>query len=82
MGMLLPFQLLPAARGTCPECATKHDPEQPHNQRSLYYQYHFYNEHGRWPTWSDAMAHCSEDIKQFWTAELQKHGIEVCENGK
>lgn len=25
--------------GTCPECAVKHDPEQPHNRDSLAYQY-------------------------------------------
>ena len=39
--------LLPAPKGTCPECAVKHDPDQPHNQQSLFYQYHFYHEHGR-----------------------------------
>ena len=77
MGNLLPFQLLPNKPGTCPECASEHDPEQPHNQRSLYYQYRFYDEHGRWPTWADAMEHCSEPIRQHWPAELQKYGIEV-----
>ena len=24
---------------TCPECAVVHDPQQPHNRDSLYYQY-------------------------------------------
>lgn len=33
--------------GTCPECAVKHDPEQPHNRDSLTYQYKFYDQHGR-----------------------------------
>ena len=50
--------------GTCPECAVKHDPEQPHNQDSLTYQYKFYDQHGRWPTWADAMAHCSDELKK------------------
>ena len=36
--------------GTCPECAVKHDPEQPHNRDSLTYQYKFYDQHGHWPT--------------------------------
>ncbi|OZV12429.1 hypothetical protein CIW83_09325 [Tissierella sp. P1] len=68
---------MPAAEGTCPECATKHEPEFPHNQQSLFYQYKFYNEHGRWPTWKDAMEHCSEEMKKLWTNELQSRGIEI-----
>ena len=32
------FSLLPAAPGTCPECAVAHPPELPHNQKSLFYQ--------------------------------------------
>ena len=63
--------------GTCPECAAKHEPEQPHNQRSLCYQYKFYDQHGRWPKWADAMAHCSEDVKKVWIHALSEHGIEV-----
>ena len=51
--------------GTCPECAVKHDPEQPHNRDSLAYQYKFYDQHGRWPTWSDAMAHCPKGLDQL-----------------
>lgn len=72
-----PFALFPAAPGTCPECAVNHLPEQPHNQQSLFYQYKFYNEHGRWPVWKDAIAHCSEEIKAFWLTELQNRGVEV-----
>ena len=62
---------------TCPICATKHEPEQPHNRQSLAYQYKFYDEHGRWPTWADAMAHCPDEIRNYWTRELEKRGIEV-----
>ncbi len=71
------FGLMPAAPGTCPDCATVHEPELPHNQQSLFWQYKFYNEHGRWPSWEDAMAHCSEEMKAFWRAELRKRGVEV-----
>lgn len=63
--------------GTCPECAVKHDPEEPHNRDSLTYQYKFYDQHGRWPTWADAMAHCPEDVKTAWTQALREHGIKV-----
>jgi hypothetical protein len=68
------FMLLPPAPDVCQECATKHEPESPHNAHSLYYQLSFKADHGRWPTWKDAVAHCPEDIKRVWIAELKKHG--------
>ena len=61
--------------GTCPECAVKHDPELPHNRDSLAYQYKFYDKNGRWPTWEDAMAHCSEEVKDAWQQVLRKYEI-------
>lgn len=72
-------QLLPPAPDKCQMCATKHEPEFPHNQQSLFYQYAFYYsvKPNRWPTWADAMAHCSDKMKAMWTAELKKKGIEV-----
>lgn len=63
--------------GTCQECAVKHDPEQPHNRDSLAYQYKFYDQHGRWPTWADAMAHCPEEIKKHWTQALRERGVKI-----
>lgn len=63
--------------GTCPECAVEHKPEFPHNRDSLFYQYKFYDEYGRWPTWKDAMEHCTEDIKELWIQELTKRGIRI-----
>lgn len=71
------FHLMPAKPGTCQECAVAHDPTFPHNQTSLYYQYHFYAEHKRWPTWEDAMSHCTDDMKKFWREELTKQGIKI-----
>lgn len=77
---LHPFKILGSTPpGTCPECAVTHDPDQPHNQQSLAYQYKFYDEHGRWPTWADAMVHCPDHIKQFWIEELAKCGVVVGE---
>lgn len=63
--------------GTCPDCAVKHDPRMPHNRDSLTYQYKFYDQHGRWPTWADAMAHCDPAVKEAWIEGLRKHGVEV-----
>ncbi len=69
--------LMPCAPGVCQECAVNHPAEYPHNQQSLYYQMKFNKEHGRWPTWADAMAHCSDEMKAFWVEELRKRGVEV-----
>ena len=65
--------------GTCPECATKHASYMPHNRDSLTYQYKFYDQHGRWPTWTDAMSHCPSKIKEAWTQALKERGVEVPE---
>lgn len=67
--------LLPARAGTCAECGVDHEQHEPHNQQSLYYQCHFYNRHGVWPTWGDALAHCDETTRQFWRSELLKEGV-------
>lgn len=69
--------LLPPRSDLCQECAAKHEPEMPHNQKSLYYQMAFKIQHGRYPTWVDAMAHCSDEMKVMWIEELRKYGVEV-----
>lgn len=70
------FQMLGTTPpGTCPECAVAHDPQQPHNRDSLTYQYKFYDKHGRWPTWKDAMAHCPEEIRKYWIHALAEKGV-------
>lgn len=68
------MSLLSPAPGRCPECATVHAPEDPHNKRSLYYQMRFGHEHGRWPTWEDALAHCTPEVQAAWRAELTERG--------
>lgn len=69
--------------GTCQECAVAHEPEMPHNKDSLTYQYKFYDKHGRWPTWKDAMDHCSQEMKELWIQALTERGVkmEVEQNG-
>jgi hypothetical protein len=78
------FKMLPGPDGSCEWCHVKHDPSQPHNKQSLAYQMKFNQIHGRYPTWTDAMAHCSEDIKVKWKkhliATMQEHGLEIPED--
>lgn len=71
---LAPFKLLPPKKDRCQVCASDHEPEQPHNQQSIYYQYNFYGQNARWPTWADAIAHCTPEIQAAWKRELQKLG--------
>ncbi len=63
--------------GTCPECAVKHDERDPHDLESLYYQYRFYKQNGRLPTWADAMRHCSPITQAAWAEKLEKRGIRM-----
>jgi hypothetical protein len=67
--------LLKTPKDTCAECAMKHGWNEPHNQQSFAYQYDFYGKHGRWPTWEDAMAHCTPDVQERWRTELAKVGV-------
>lgn len=61
--------------GACPICATRHHPEQPHDKDSLYYQNMFRKKYKRFPTWNDAMSHCSETVKIEFTKKLARRGI-------
>lgn len=77
MSETVDFEISPAPIGTCPECARKHDADQPHDNQSLHYQYTFYGREGRWPTWRDAMAHCSDPIQKLWCDALARRGIVI-----
>lgn len=66
------MQMLPAKEGTCETCAVAHDPGQPHNPQSFFYQFRFNAEHKRSPTWKDAMAHCSLEIQSKWKELLKE----------
>ena len=68
--------LLPCHPDACQECGHNppHEAYEPHDAQSLYYQYHFYSEHGRWPTWTDAIAHLSPEMQEFWKTALLEMG--------
>lgn len=67
--------LLPAKPGTCPQCAVNHPAEFPHDKQSLFYQMKFRQENERFPTWEDAMVHCSDDMKKVWRDALTERGV-------
>ncbi|UVN08011.1 MAG: hypothetical protein [Bacteriophage sp.] len=69
--------IAPAPPGTCPVCATSHPAELPHNAQSLFYQYSFYAEEKRWPSWDDAMAHCTDEMKNHWRSALESMGVDL-----
>ena len=69
------IRILYQREGTCPECAVRHDPTEPHYRGSLYYQMRFQQKHGRMPTWKDAMAHCIPMIQEATVAILREKGI-------
>lgn len=71
------LELLSPAKDCCQECAVKHDPKQPHNAQSLYYAFKFNLSNGRSPTWADAMAHCSEEVKAHWIRYLEALEIDI-----
>lgn len=73
--------LLPPQKDRCQVCASKHEPEMPHNAQSLYYQTKFNMENGRGATWLDAMAHCAPEMQKLWTDALTEKGVDVAGGG-
>lgn len=67
--------LLPVAPGKCPQCAVVHLPEEPHDNQSVFYQYQFKGLHSRWPTWDDAMSHCTPEVQELWRSMLKEYGL-------
>lgn len=71
------WNLMPPPPGTCSQCARTHEPDAPHDAWSLHYQYSFYAEYERWPTWIDAMAHCDQATQDRWLEGLRAHGVVI-----
>jgi hypothetical protein len=66
--------LLPPAPHLCQACAIEHHPTMPHNCQSMFFQYWFYQQNDRFPSWLDAMSHCSPEIQEQWKAALIEKG--------
>lgn len=65
------MMLMPPRKDHCRICAVKHEPDVPHNAQSLFFQMRFKMRYGRDGTWADAIAHCSEPVKEHWERELK-----------
>jgi hypothetical protein len=57
----------------CPECGRVHDPEAPHFPVGPYFE-KFTKEHNRFPHWSDATAHCPQEIREKIKEYLDAQG--------
>ncbi len=66
--------LLPPAPDKCQLCAVKHEPHEPHDATSLFYQMRFKVTHGRSGTWADAVAHCARSLADAWRRALTQGG--------
>jgi hypothetical protein len=77
------WQVLPAPEGVCPDCGVDHDPREPHDAQSLLYLYRWRSHEAqagreeRWPSWRDAMTHCTPEMQAAWIEELTTRGIDV-----
>ncbi len=75
MGGMEEIKIRAPMPGRCKVCATAHRPDEPHDRDSRYYQNRFFNKHKRFPTWQDAMSHCTEERKAAFLEELSRRGI-------
>lgn len=78
------LRMLPGPPGTCEWCHVEHEQHMPHNRDSMAYRIKFGHLNGRDPTWTDAMAHCSPEIKKATRESLievmNEHGLEIPED--
>lgn len=70
-------KIIPRTQGACRVCGVVHSPILPHDRDSLYYQNWFYRKHKRFPTWEDAMSHCSPQIQK-----KTKEKLRIAEKGE
>lgn len=75
----IPFDFinLPQKKGTCSECGTKHYKYAPHEMESIYYHVTFFRQNGRYPTWDDATAHCSDAMKKALIKRYKELGRKI-----
>jgi hypothetical protein len=67
----------PTTPNTCEQCGVSHAAGAPHNKATLQYQYWFFGKHGRWPSWKDAVAHCTPTVRAVELGRLRVLGIDV-----
>lgn len=75
--------VIPAPKdGACRVCGEIHGRGEAHNRDSLLYQHKFRMNHGRYPTWEDAMGHCGKAARDRMIKRLARHGIHLAEDQK
>ena len=67
--------LMPAAPGTCVQCATPHGEHDPHNFHSLFWWIRFKMKWGREPTQADCVAHLPEVLRVRYREILSELGF-------
>lgn len=75
MGVIDTIKIIAPEPGACKICAALHNPDQPHERDSLYYQMRFFQVYNRFPSWDDAMAHCSKAVQLQVKQDLIERGI-------
>ncbi len=58
---------------TCQMCGRRHFAHQPHDPTSPLYALNFRSTERRWPSWKDAMSHCSPKMQDYLLRMLRKH---------
>lgn len=69
------LNFIKARPGACPECNADHHVSQAHRWGSDFYMNGFFDKHGVYPTWGDALAHCREDVRMNWEQVLLAQGV-------
>lgn len=69
------WTLLPPAPDHCQVCAVFHEPGDPHNPQSLYWVVKRGLENREPPTWEEALAHCTVEMRDYWVGMLEERGI-------
>lgn len=59
---------------TCEQCGRVHSPKDPHDPYTSQYIALFWKTKDRLPTWQDALAHCTETVREEWRGELKRLG--------
>lgn len=66
--------------GPCTICGEEHPENYPHNALGEVYRKWFLERFGRYPTWDDALEHCSADMRSAFKqtmARVKKHTEEL-----
>lgn len=67
--------------GFCPECGVQHAEALPHDPTTMVFIANFRQKcievgvEPRWPTWRDAMRHCTPQVQDNWTKALEQKGV-------